>query len=293
MKRLAPLAFAAALLGPLAAPALAQYEGAAPTRDQQEDLLPLVRSISLKLELHVPSVSASDVERLVRKALFNQNSNVALKRYEELVVELLIEDLGVSKDDENAVRFDVLPDFGKGFGEVDEALVGGDETFWKNKDKKYLLLFGAMGLHAQCVRHNTEALWTLRSWNGKELDGDQERGIKELAKYYEDVLAEAFGVEKPGREFGKLLLGALSTDDTDRAVLATLGKLRFLIRPAILEELEVGDSLPKRLAARSAIDARLQEVLADAEFWPQLRADHEAMIEDAKEHRKVLRARGK
>lgn len=277
-------------LSTLALPAIAQFEGAAATRDQQAELQPLVRSVSLRLEQHIPSVIASDVTVRVRKALFNQNSDVASKRYEELLIELLLDDLDLSKDSSNPVRYEMLPRFGKQISATGEALIGGEEKRWSARDKQGLLLSG-VAIHARCIRRDSEARWAIRTWNGRDLEKDQERGLKELAKYYGPLFVEVFEVEKPDRKFSKMLEAALLTSDTDRAVLTTLTKVHFLIRPTMLAELEVGEELEDKLEARAAIEDRVREVLSETDWWPALREDHKAMLDDPKAFRRELKAR--
>ena len=67
--------------------------------------------------------------------------------------------------------------------------------------------------------------------------------------------------------------------------------MHFLIRPTMLAELEVGEELEDKLEARAAIEDRVREVLSETDWWPALREDHKAMLDDPKAFRRELKAR--
>ena len=182
-------------------------------------------------------------------------------------------------------------EFGTGFADVDEALLGADEKKWKLKKKDAYHITG-VAEHKGCVTHVQDTLWKLRSWSGKELDKDQQRGISELADYYEPLLREACGIERKNRTFEKMVESALSTIDTNRAVLCVLCKMRYLIRPGVFAVLEA-ETYAQKVDAAVQVDEQLERALSDAEWWPQLREDHAAMIADPDAHRKVLKERRK
>lgn len=273
-------------------PASAQSDGATATRRQQKNLVPLVTSVCRRLELHIPSITAADVERRVRKALHNQLSSAADRHYKELVVNLIMEDLDLEKAERRTVEYELLEEFGRSIPQVDATLLGLEKKEWKTRDKETYLIKGIYREHRACLRASQEMLWKLRGWNGVELDSDQRRGIKELAAHYSTVIQEAFGIERKDKDFTELLESALSNADTDLAVLTTLCKLRTLVRP-IVYRVHVVNTVAKKVEAREIVGERIEEVLVEGEWWTQLRVDHGAMLADPKQHRKVIKERKK
>ncbi len=279
----------------LAGSAGAQGDGAPPTRRQREHLQPLITSVARRLELHLPSALFEEIERKVRKALSNQNSDVAIRNYHELLIELLLEDLDLPKADAKTIEFDIVPRFGETIRGWSRELAHLDDE-WKLGDHPNLR-FSRRGLrwdHYNCVRHRERSLAKLDDWRRKfEADKDQQRGLKELADYYASKVEEAFGVEREDRHFHELFEGALLTRDTDRAMLCALAKVRHLVRPIVWRVHEVEDELQARLDALELVDTRLEKELKEAVWWTRLRQDHEAMLRDPKKLRKELSVRKK
>ena len=274
----------------IAAPALAQYEGAAPSRRQKILLEPLVQATAMRLELHLPSFTADDLEKRVEKALHNQVSHVVEKRYKELVIDLLIEDLGVSKNDKTKVQYGPYETFGRDMPDWPSSLTEFEGRSWDARDKGAYDVMGVVQDHGAVLRKDADAEYRIKTWIGRELSSDQERGLKELSKYWAAKLEDKFGAERKDKRFHELIESMFLTLDTERAVLGTLCKLRFLVRPDVRDGLEA-DSYDTIVAAEDSVTELIERQLGDAEWWPQLQADHRAMTIDPKKHRAVLKDR--
>ena len=284
LRKLAPLALA------LAAPALAQYEGAAPSRRQKLLLEPLVQATAMRLELHLPSFTADDLEKRVEKALGNQVTHVVERRFKELVIELLIEDLGVSKGDTKKVQYGPYETFGRAIPGWTRELTEFSGRSWDARDKGAYDVTGVVRDHRGVLQKDADAEYRIKSWIGRELSSDQERGLKELSKYWAARLEAELGFERRNRRFHELAESMFLTQDTERAVLGILCKLRFLVRPEVRGGLEA-EGFEELIAAEESVTQTIVRQLGDAEWWPQLQADHRAMVSDPKQHRAVLKNR--
>ena len=274
----------------LVVPAFGQFEGAAATRKQKLLLEPLVQATCMRLELHLPSFTADELEGRVEKALYNQASRVVEKRYKELVIDLLIEDLGVSKRDARAVQYGPYETFGRSLPAWNSSLMEFSGRSWAARDKDAYLVTGAVADHQFVLRRDPDTQYRLKLWVGREPSKDQGRGLEELSAYWAGRLEHEFGFERKNKDFHNLLESVFVSLDTERAVMGTLCKLRFLVRPEIRDGLEA-DEFEAILAAEDSVTDRIERELIDAEWWPQLEADHRAMVEDPKTQRDVIRAR--
>ena len=276
----------------LAAPARGHYVGAAPSRRQKILLEPLVQVTAMRLELHLPSFTADELEKRVEKALHNQVSHVVEKRFKELAIELLIEDLGVSKSDATKVKYGPYETFGRAMPDWPKGLTQFSGRSWDARDKGAYLVMGVVQDHRGVLRKDADAEYRIKTWIGRELTSDQERGLKELSKYWATRLEAELGFERKNRRFHELLESMFLTPDTERAVLGTLCKLRFLVRPDVRDALEADDYETIVVAEDSVLET-IERQLTDAEWWPQLQADHRAMVADPKKHRAVIKERAK
>lgn len=280
-----------ALLLMFASPALAQFEGAAATRRQKVWLEPLVEMTAKRMELHFPSFTARDLEGKVEKVLFNQAPRVVNKRWEQLIIDLLVEDLGLAKADENRVRYGPSKGWGADAPDWPRKLLDFPDTWPGTREEAYLVT--RVTADQQLVlRRKPEVDRRMIAWRGPELSKDQARGLSELADYWSERLCREFGYDRTDRRFEELLESLFETADTERVVMGTLVKLRYLVRPAVREALDA-DDFGKIMDAEESVQELIIRNLEEAEWWPLLQEDHRAMVKDPKRHRSVIKDRKK
>lgn len=277
----------------LVAPSFAQYEGAPPTRRQILALQPLVEATCKRLELHLPSFKAHDLESRIKKTLQNQVTRVVERRYKALLIELLLEDLGLSHSDERNVQYGPLENFGMDVPDWPSDLLGFEGPGWNSRDKGAYKVTEVTSDHSVMVAAGSaDVEFRLAAWIGREPDKDQARGLKELSRYWAGRLEQEFGYERKNRDFHDLMESVFVSLDTERAVFGTLCKLRFLLRPQVREGLQA-KTFEEIMAAESSVGERIERVLGAAEWWKTLQEDHRAMIADPKAHRDVIKQRVK
>jgi hypothetical protein len=256
---------------------------------QRRSMAPLVESVALCLELHIPSVSASKVEYRVRKALADQRTSMAKANLDILIRELVMKDRDLDRQDRERVGRDICVKLGMSLPALARELVPIKPTE-KSKRDADLLLDRFNKEHAACLRHKKDDIAEIEARKGEPLGGATKQGLAALASYYSNILSLAFGIERPSREFTELLTGAMTTSSTRRALLVIVGKLRFLLRPGIYKELEA-KTLDEKLDAEIVVEERIRDVLTDSALWKRLRLDHEGMLKDSKAMRRELRDR--
>ena len=263
-------------------------DGVSATAKQRKSMTPLVESVALCLELHIPSVSASKVVYRVRKALANQRTSVAQANLEALIRELVMEDHELDRQDKGRV-WGICPKLERSLPALASELVPIQPTEKSEWDAN-LLLPRFEKEHAACLRHKKDVIATIEARKGEPLEISIEKGLGELASYYSNILSLAFGVERPAREFREMLTAAMITSSTRRARLVIVGKLRLLLRPGIYKKLEA-KTFEEKMEAEAMVEQRIREVLTDSTLWERLRLDHEAMLKDPKAMRRELRER--
>lgn len=256
---------------------------------QRRSMEPLVESVALCLELHIPSVSASKVEYRVRKALADQRTSVAKANLDILIRELVMKGRNLDRKDRERVNRDICAKFGNSLPALARELVP-IKPSEKSKGDDDLLLVRFAKEHAACLRHKKDDIARIEARTGEPLGSSTKQGLAYLASYYSDILSLAFGIKRPSREFTELLTGAMTTSSTRRARLAIVGKMHFLLRPGIYKELEA-KTLDEKLDAEVVVEERIRDVLTDSALWERLRLDHEAMLKDPKAMRRELRDR--
>jgi len=256
---------------------------------QRSSMAPLVESVALCLELHIPSVSASKVEYRVRKALAYQRTSAAKAKLDILIRELVMKDRDLDRQDRERVRRDICVKLGMSLPALARELVPIKPTEKSKRDADLLLVRFAKE-HTACLRHKKDDIAKIEARNGEPLGSATKQGLAALASYYSNILSVAFGIERPSREFTELLTGAMTTSSTRRALLVIVGKLRFLLRPGIYKELEA-KTLDEKLDAEIVVEERIRDVLTDSALWERLRLDHEGMLKDSKAMRRELRDR--
>jgi predicted Rdx family selenoprotein len=259
------------------------------TAKQRRSMAPLVESVALCLELHIPSVRASDVVVRVRKALADQRTSMAKANLEILIRDLVMKDRDLDRQDRERVMRDICVKFGQSLPALARELVPIKPTE-KSKQDVGLLLVRFAEEHTACLRHKKDGIAKIEASNGEPLGSTTKQGLAALASYYSNILSRAFGIERPSREFTELLTEAMTTSSTRRALLVIVGKLRFLLRPGIYRELEA-KTLAEKLDAEIVVEKRIRDVLTDSALWERLRLDHEGMVEDPKAMRRALRDR--
>ncbi len=265
-------------------------DGLSTSAKQGKSLEGLVVSVSNALELHIPSVQASKVTRLVRKALANQRAGVVAKNVQALIENLVVEDMDLGRKDKERVQRDVCATLGLRVPKLARELVPLEPDANSKGDSKYCIA-DLDTEHAACLRHSKSVRAAIAKRNGEPLDTAIKKGMQELGRYYEGVFTNAFGIERAPKGFDDLLTGALSTRDTRRARLATVAKLRFLLRPGIYEETKA-KTLDMKIDAEVIVEERIREVLTGSDLWKQLRVDHAAMVKDPKDMRREIKQRG-
>jgi|GEM_PF-2326748 len=272
----------------LQSPAMPQAGMSASAR-QRRSLEPLVESVALRLELHIPSVRASVVERRVRKALANQVPAVVKDNLDALIRELVIEGRDLGRKDRDRVGRDLCVDLGMSLPALASELVPLQPKEKIEEDSDFLLI-GFASEHAACLLHNKEAIAKIEDRNGEPLEASTKKGLGELAAYYARIFPLKFGIERPPKDFRDLLTEAMTTSSTRRARLAVVAKLRHLLRPSTYEEFEA-ETLAEKIDAETLVEERIREALADSAIWERLRLDHEAMLKDPKAMRRSLKDR--
>ncbi len=292
---------AGALLLAGAAPAAGQ-KGVPPTKRQRESLTPLIQLYAERFAPHLASVPYERVEREVRRALTEQVSRLARKQLDDALVRLIALDLGVdTKKGRAAVKKELFAGFGTELlpeelalldAEFDPAAYTPDLARVAGASPFVVAGRSVEWIHGRVVRHDAAVLEGIREALQPELSSAQVRGMKELAAHYSPLFQEAFGVERRDRGFGKLLAQALTTEDTQRAMLASLTLQRALARPAVRrvygakEEADI-------VATEALVRERVVKELEESGLLGLLAADHRAMGQDPGSYRKVLAERRK
>jgi hypothetical protein len=262
----------------LAALLLAVAPGAAgdlnPTKAQKESLAVLVTAWADRLVGRAESLEKADVERALRKALYNKITYRAEAALEETLVELLAQDLGLrTSAGRREIERQLVPQWRQG------AVADSGRVL----DRK-----GFKHQHGAVLRHRRELLDDLAAvHDAHDVDDDGRKALETCAEYYADRMVSI--VDEPGerKRMNKLLDEALVTRNTALAVQSVRGKVRGLLRRHAVAERKLKDDLEIL-----ALDAELHEQAAQAfpeVFWRELELDHQRCLERPAEHRKVLR----
>ena len=162
--------------------------------------------------------------------------------------------------------------------------------------KYFSLGFSSLAFHhGRLLKHDQEELSEFKALVEVRIDKEQARGCTELAKYYAPRIWRRFDLEgklrqKALSEFQKRLEEGFKTRLTARAGLATIARVKALVRPSVHAELKA-ESDEAKLAAEAQLEKLVVDGLRMGELLDKILADHRAMIANPKEHRKVVRSR--
>ncbi len=256
----------------LALPLLAPADNVPPTKKQRGSLAVLVQAWTDRLAVHLESTEKADLERALRKALYNQVSHRAEKDFRAAVVAVLAEDLGVRTSHGRD-----LVDHRRADGLINAAIA--DSGRLLNK-------YGFQRQHGDVLRHDRELLAKLGRVADGELNGDLEKGFQKMAQLYAERMVVITGETKRKKDVAKLLAEAFATFDTKQAVQAARSRARGVLR-GMLRERNGAKEDAEVLALDGEVERKLPEAFP-ATFFAELSADHEKMLLDPKGHRKVL-----
>jgi len=266
--------FPAAHIALLGYTAQVAVDDVAPSRNQRDHLAILVTAWADRLCTNSESLEKADVERALRKALYNQVSRRAEARFEETLVALLMEDLGLRTS--------------RGKREVERELVGPWRAAAIADSGNVLDRQGFQRQHYLVLTHREETLEQLRALHDLAgLDDDQEKALKTCAELYARRMIAI--TEEPGekKRMIELCEEALVTRDTELALKGVRKKARGLLRRRASDAADV-KSDDDVLALGDVIDEQMPQAFPDT-FWHELAFDHARALERPDEHRKVLK----
>lgn len=245
-----------------------------PTKYQKEHLAIYVDAWTDRLATHFESLDKTTIERAVRKATYNGVSARAEIKFEDTLVEFVMEDLGLKeKASREIVRFDLAPQLRK------RAVVDSGEALDR---------FGFKHHHRQVLLHNRGVLDELTQMQDNwRLGEDQEKALRVMAEVYTARMIDILDRPKEKKLLIKLLTQALCTIEYERAEVSARNKARGAMR----RKLTARDK-PKTDEQRLALSDEIDELMPRAfpgTFWSDLAFDHERCLKDAENHRKVLK----
>ncbi|MCP3916461.1 MAG: hypothetical protein GY711_12965 [bacterium] len=278
-------------------------DGATPSARQRKSLVPLIEVMTQRLAPHLATVEQDYIERIVKKAISDQISAIATRDLMAGITKLIATDIGVdSKDGWKLIKRKLLDDFATDYTPEELALLGEEfdlGAFQLELKPRFLrsaseavYMRGFEYLHSRVVRHTRHVLAELEEEVEPKLERDQAKGMKELAKIYAVRMHEVFAIEKPDRDYEKLLLQALSTPTTDRAMLATLVSAKRLARPSV-RRVFGAKSTRELTETEKEVRVRVVRELTESKLLEELRSDHVAMLNNPKGFRKRLAEREK
>lgn len=316
-----PMSLAALALAPAAsaAPVPVQDKALGATREQKKSLAPLLDVLVDQLDLLTVHGDERTLRRLVTNALEVQVTWKAMARYDEVLLKIIADDLGIKTTDglmtvrnsllpsylasptaeEMALLVPALPEYPE-FGSEAEREDYERERERLRRDVKQAELrarsltypgVDVKEMHLRCVRHEKLALTELRQRAPQELERSAQKALRTVAEHHAPRLAAALGVE-PDREFRELVQAGLDHPTPEAAMLGVLVKLRAAVRPQVYEEEQVEDDPLLICDAHPKVIARVCKGVAESGCWAQLRADFEAVLEDPRAATKAIKARG-
>lgn len=302
-----------------AAPAPVQDKALGATRDQKKSLAPLLDVIVDQLDLLTVHGDERTLRRLVTNALEVQVTWKAMARYDEVLLKIIADDLGIKTSDglmtvrnsllpsylasptaeEMALLVPSLPEYPEFGSEAERQEYERErERLRRNVKQAELrarsLIYPAVDIkemHLRCVRHEKLALTELRQRAPQELERSAQKALRTVAEHHAPRLAAALGVE-PDREFRELVQAGLDHPTSEEAMLGVLVKLRAAVRPQVYEEEQVEDDPLLICDAHPKVIARVCKGVAESGCWAELRADFEAVLEDPRAATKAIKARG-